>query len=311
MGLAGYDPTRGQWIKTAGGTERVDRSFIAHYQVAAADAVAAGVATVLAATPLTGAVQIFDAGDVLAQPAAPRCLSITCDTAGCGGNVTITGLDSDGVAMGDTIALNGAATVSGDEAFASITGITYPVARYQSGGITVTAGASAAADMTITVTAAVLGGGTEVLTVGVLNGDTAEQVAGKIVAVANLNADILGDFLFTADGADVVMTALAFAAQDATYNIAFSGAGANGTGVTLSAYAGLVAGNPAGNVSIGTTDRLGLPHCLPHDTVLKILSAETADTVASSGFHPTTLGSNWFDPTAALNGSQIDIYYMV
>lgn len=311
MGLAGYNPTMGQWIKTAGGVERVDRSFVAHYQVAAADAVAAGAATVLAAAPLTGVVQIFDAGDVLAQPAAPRCLSITCDTAGCGGNVTITGLDSDGVAMGDTIALNGAATVSGDEAFASISGITFPVARYQSGGIEVKAGASATADMTITVTAGVLDGDAEVLTVGVLNGDSAEDVAGKIVTVANTNVDISGDFTFSADGADVIMTAKAFAAQDITYNIAFSGDGANGTGVTLGAYAGLVAGNPAGNVSIGTTDDLGLPHCLAHDTVIKILSAETADTVATSSFHPTTLGSNWVNPTAALNGSQIDIYYLV
>jgi hypothetical protein len=311
MGLAGYDPTRGQWLKTAGGIERVDRAFVAHYQIAAADAVAAGVATVLAATPLTALVQTFDDGDVLAQPAAPRCLNITCDTANCSGNVVIVGLDSDGVAMGDTIALNGAATVSGDEAFASITGITYPVARYQSGGIEVTAGSSAAADMTITVTAGALGAGSEVLTVGVLNGDSAEDVALAIVTAANLNADITGDFTFSADGANVIMTAKAFAAQDATYNIAFSGDGANGTGVTLGAYAGIVDGNPAGNVSIGTTDDMGLPHCLPYDTVVKIVSAGTADTVATSSFHETTLGSNWVNPTAALNGSQIDIYYLV
>lgn len=311
MGLAGYDPTRGQWIKTAGGTERVDRSFIAHYQIAAADAVAAGVATVLAATPLTADVQIFDAVDVLAQPAVPRCLNITCATAGCLGNVLITGLDSDGVAMNDTIALNGNATVPGDEAFASITSITYPVAQYQQGSVTVTAGAAATDDMTITVTAAVLDAGSAVLTVTATAEDSAEDVAESIVAVANQNADISGDFLFTADGANVIMTAKAFAAQDNTYDIAFSGGGANGTGVTLSDYAPLVAGNPAGNVSIGTTDRLGLPHCLPHDTVLRILSAETLDTVVASEYNPTTLGSNWFDPNAALNGSQIDIYYLV
>ena len=310
MGLAGYDPNRGQWLKT-GSDKHVDRSFVAHYQIAAADAVAAGAATVLAATPLTAAVQTFDADDVVAQPAAPRCLSITCDTAGCGGNVLITGLDSDGVAMSDTIALNGAKTVAGDEAFASITGITFPVARYQSGGITVTAGASATADMTITVTAAALTGSAEVLTVGVTQGDSVEDVAAAIAAADNLNADITGDFTFTADGADVIMTAKAFAAQDATYNIAFSGAGANGSGVTLGAYAGIVAGNPAGKVSIGTTDDMGLPHCLPYDTVVKIVSAGIADTVATSSFHPTTLGSNWVNPTAALNGSQIDIYYLV
>ena len=310
MGLAGYDPNRGQWLKT-GSDKHVDRSFVAHYQIAAADAVAAGAATVLAATPLTAAVQTFDADDVVAQPAAPRCLSITCDTAGCGGNVLITGLDSDGVAMSDTIALNGAKTVAGDEAFASITGITFPVARYQSGGIEVTAGASATADMTITVTAAALTGSAEVLTVGVTQGDSVEDVAAAIAAAANLNADITGDFTFTSDGADVIMTAKAFAAQDATYNIAFSGAGANGSGVTLGAYAGIVAGNPAGKVSIGTTDDMGLPHCLPYDTVVKIVSAGIADTVATSSFHPTTLGSNWVNPTAALNGSQIDIYYLV
>ena len=213
--------------------------------------------------------------------------------------------------MSDTIALNGAKTVAGDKAFASISGITFPVARYQSGGIEVTAGASATADMTITVTAAALTGSSEVLTVGVTQGDSAEDVAAAIAAAANLNADITGDFTFTSDGADVIMTAKAFAAQDATYNIAFTGAGANGTGVTLGAYAGIVSGNPAGNVSIGTTDDLGLPHCLPYDTILKIVSGGVADTVATSSFHATTLGSNYVNPTAALNASQIDIYYLV
>ncbi len=310
MGLAGYDPTRGQWIKSAG-DNRVDRAFIAHYQIAAADADAAAVDHVLAATALTGAAQSFDADDFDAQPSTPRVCSITCDTAGCLGDVVITGLDVAGAALTDTVALNGAATVSGDEAFASISGITLPAARYQSGGIEVTAGATATANMIITVTAGVLDGDAEVLTVAATDGDSAEDVAESIVAAANLNADISGDFTFTADGANVIMTAKAYAAQDATYNIAFSGDGANGTGVTLGAYAGIVAGNPAGSVSVGITDDVGLPHCLPYNTVLAIYNNSTATTVASSAFHATEVSGNYVNPTAALNGSQIDVYYMV
>lgn len=310
MGLAGYDPTRGQWLKN-GGAMRVDRAFIAHHQILAADADAAAADYILAAKAVTGVVQAFDTGDFTAQPGAPRVLSITGDAAGQTGNVLITGTDANGAALTDTIALNGAATVSGDEAFASVTAVTFPAARYQSGGITVTAGASATADITITVTAAALTGGSEVLTVGATNGDSAEDVAESIVAVANLNADITGDFTFSFNGAAVIMTAKAYAAQDATYNIAFSGAGANGTGVTLGAYAGIVAGNPAGNVSVGITDDVGLPHCLPYNTVLAIFNNATATTVASSAFHATEVSGNYVNPTAALNGSQIDIYYLV
>lgn len=310
MGLAGYDPNRGQWIKGAGGTH-VDRAFIAHYQIPAASAIVAGVATVLAAKPLTGAAQSFGVADLAAQPPQPRVLNITCDTAGCLGNVLISGLDSAGAALSDTIALNGNASVAGDEAFASVTGITFPVARYQSGGIEVTTGASATANMTITVTAAALTDSSEVLTVGVTQGDSAKDVAAAIAAAANLNADITGDFTFTSDGADVIMTAKAFAAQDNTYNIAFTGLGANGTGVTLGAYAGIVSGNPAGNVSVGTTDLFGLPHCLPYNTVLAMYSGGTADTVSASNFSETDVSSNYIDPNTAINAAQVDVYYLV
>jgi len=290
---------------------QVDRAFIAHYQILAADADAASADYVLAANALAEAAQTFDAGDFAAQPPTPRVLSATCDTANCTGNVVITGTDSNGAAMTDTIALNGAATVSGDEAFQTVETVTFPVARYQSGGIEVTAGASATADMTITVTAAALTGGSEVLTVGVTAGDTAADVATAIVDAANLNDDIAGDLTFEADGANVTMTAKAFAAQDATYNIAFSDPGANGTGVTLGAYAGVVAGNPAGNVSVGITDDVGLPHCLPYNTVLAIINNGTPTTVASSAFHATEVSGNYVNPTVALAGNQVDIYYMV
>ena len=131
-----YKPKMGQVIKTdAGGA--VDRGFIAHYTIAAADAVAAAVdyieaSTVLLAAPITIAV-----ADIDAQPPTPRVLSITGNAATVAGNVVITGTDANGDALTDTIAANGADTVLGAKAFATVTQIVLPVAVHPADEISV------------------------------------------------------------------------------------------------------------------------------------------------------------------------------
>lgn len=73
-----------------------------------------------------------------------------------------------------------------------------------------------------TMTSALLGGGTEVVAVAVLLGDTTAQVAQKIAAGLNLNADFNADFVATFDGVDVITTAILPAANEVAQNLALA-----------------------------------------------------------------------------------------
>ena len=127
MRLAPYNPFIGQHIKTNAG-DSVDHGFIAHYQISAANAVAAGAATILASTVLVAAPATILPAAMAAQPPTPRVLSITGNAATVAGNVVINGTDASGAVLVDTIAANGVATVLGTKAFATVTSIVLPVA---------------------------------------------------------------------------------------------------------------------------------------------------------------------------------------
>lgn len=197
MNVAPYNPKFGQIIKTDAG-DSVDHGFIAHYTISAANAIAAGAANILASTVLVAAPATILPAAMAAQPPTPRVLSITGNAATVAGNVVITGTDASGAVITDTIASNGAATVLGARAFATVTSIVLPIAV-----------------------------------------------------------------------------------------------------------------DPADAISVGLTDRFGLPYLLPHNTVLLILNNATATTVAAGNFSATVLSQNYIDPTAAINAAQIDVYLIV
>lgn len=140
MGYAPYNPFKGQTIKTnAGGT--TDHAFIALYTISAANAVAAGAATVKTAVTLAdGTTTTVLAAALTAQPPTPRVLSITGNAATAVGDVVITGKDSAGATLTETIVSTGAATVLGTKAFASITSIVFPARG--AGGDTISVGTS-------------------------------------------------------------------------------------------------------------------------------------------------------------------------
>lgn len=117
----------GQTIKTDAGNS-VDRAFIAHYTIAAADADAAAAAYIEAATVLDALTEttVLAAG-LAAQPPTPRVLSITGDAAGSVGDVVITGTDAAGAVLTETITGIGANAVLGTKAFATITSIVFPI----------------------------------------------------------------------------------------------------------------------------------------------------------------------------------------
>jgi len=187
----------GQHLKTGNPNIFCDRAFVAHYQIAAADADAAAGAYIEAATVLGAAVTTVLAKDLSAQPPTPRVLSITGDAAGSVGDVVINGTDANGAVLTETIVGTGANTVAGTRAFASVTSIVFPI----------------------------------------------------------------------------------------------------GDGVST--------------ISVGITDDVGLPFCLPYNTVLLILNNATATTVATGSYSATVISQNFVNPTAALAGAQIDIYFLV
>jgi hypothetical protein len=90
-------------------------------------------------------------------------------------------------------------------------------------------------DVTVTVTAEGLAGSPVTLNVAVLNGDTATTVATKIRAALNANASVTEFFVVSGSGADVVLTALEEAENDATMNLAYNNGTCTGlTGDTTS-----------------------------------------------------------------------------
>ncbi len=197
--IGAYNPFLGQRLRTDARNVTVDRSFIAHYVISAALAVAAAVNNVKTAVTLAdGTTTTLTTADIT-QPATSRVLSITGNAVTAVGDVVITGTDISGAELVETIVSTGAATVIGTKAFASISTIVLP-AR------------GAAAD----------------------------------------------------------------------------------------------------TISIGLADKFGIPYKLAQNTVLLLLRDGTSTTVsAGSNFSGTVLADNYIDPTAAMNGTQIDLYFIV
>lgn len=115
----------GQKIQSDAPGVAVDRAFIARFQVAAADAVAQDLVSVMAATPLTAATQAITAG--LTSPAVPRSVRVKGNAAGITGDVVITGTNYADEEITETIALSGSNTVEGVKAFKTITKVDLPV----------------------------------------------------------------------------------------------------------------------------------------------------------------------------------------
>lgn len=121
----GFDPKTRPSIKTDVDSLEIDRAFIAHFQVSAANAVTASSTAVLAATALTAAVQAITAG--ITSPVVPRNIKIIGNATGITGNVVVKGTNYNGDNITETIALNGITAVEGVKAFRTVTEIDLPV----------------------------------------------------------------------------------------------------------------------------------------------------------------------------------------
>mgnify|MGYP001298806143 CR=1 FL=1 len=130
-GFYPYNPGMGQEMQTDVEGVNVDRAFLAHFQVSAANAVATSNTGVHAAVTLTAAAQ--DVATAITNPAVPRNLIVKGNAAGITGNVVITGTNYADAAISETIALSGASAVEGNKAFKTVTNINLPAKTNESG----------------------------------------------------------------------------------------------------------------------------------------------------------------------------------
>ena len=126
----------GQTITTDAEDVSVDRAFIAHCQVAAADAVAASNTAVHAAVTLAdAATTVVTTG--ITNPAYPRAPRIKGNAAGITGNVNIEGTNFNDEAISETKAANGSTAVEFDKAFKTMSKITLPARNAEGDTISV------------------------------------------------------------------------------------------------------------------------------------------------------------------------------
>ena len=131
--MKAYNPNKGQKIRTSAKGVNIDRGFIAHYIVPAADAVAAADNYILTAKATTAVPQTFLPAAFANPLTNNRVVEITGNAASMSGNIVVTGKDADGKALVRNIALNGNAAVSGLKVFSEVESIVLPPAVYQSG----------------------------------------------------------------------------------------------------------------------------------------------------------------------------------
>jgi hypothetical protein len=288
-------------------------AFLAHFQVAAADAVAAhddGIRTVTLGAAAQAAITTG-----ITNPAVPRGLSIVGNVAGVAGNVVITGTNYDGEEIDETLALNGTTTVNGAKAFKSVTNIAAPAQTHtpaaQTETITVTHAVDANGDLPVAITAAALGADSP-LTVTVAVTTALDDVTKTAAAVVEgLNADAKFAAVFTAsnEAGVITVTAKAPAANDATLAIAFT---VGSTGITVGASTNGTSGVAYDIVKVGWTDILGLPFLLAHNTVDKTYHDNTIEgTPPTVTVSATAIESNTIDLNTALAGKVVDVYLIV
>lgn len=317
MTLPGYNHKAGQNIMTDIEGVDIDRAFLAHYHIDAADAVAGSSDGVHAAMNLSAAVQAITTG--ITNPAVPRNIRIDGNVSGITGKVKITGTDFAGTVITEEIQADGTTAKDGALAFKTVTKIDLPVQNHtpaaQTETIQVTAGASGAGDISVAVTAAALGDDSPVSVTVTLTAEdnTAAEVAAKIMAALNDDAKISAAFTATVTGGGsdtITLTAKAPAANDATLAMALT---AGTTGVTVGSSTAGTTGVPYDQISVGWGDKFGLPYKLYADelVILKLFNKAKESTEGTVTADATNLAKNVYDPNDTTLGVDIDLYIIV
>lgn len=165
-----------------------------------------------------------------------------------------------------------------------------------------------AGDIHATMTSALLGGGTEVVDVAVLLGDTSAIVAQKVVAALNLNADFNADFIATIDGANVIVTALLPAANEAAMNLALEVVDATGMtdDTTSTATVAGIAYTEIANATtpVGPSMKVDIEDTTTHDSTGRF--RECVPTIIRTGQMKLDIN---YDPDNATHDASTGILY--
>lgn len=311
--MRAYNHKYGQTIETDVPGLDADRAFVSHVvwaNPAAADADAVG------SFQLTDAAQSITTG--IANPDYARALAVVGSAAEITGNVTITGTNLAGEAITETLALNGITAKAGAKAFKTVAKIDLPIQTHA--GVKQVETATAAGTVATAgrakcvITATGMPGSPWHVPFDVELGDDANDIAAALRAALAADEIIPGHFDVSGENAEIVLTAKTPAANDDALNIAISdgeGEGASVGVTTAASSANTTPGVAPDVVSVGTTDVLGLPYKLAHNTVQAAYLDNVKDAGVTVTVSATALELNTIDLTSALNGKAVDAYLLV
>lgn len=251
----------------------------------------------------------------ITSPDYPRTVTIKGNVAGIAGNVVIHGTNYQDEVITDTIALNGVAEVEGIKAFKTVTRYDMPVRTHAPVAQVETAVAvgtiTQAGDATVTVTANGMGNSPKPITVPVALNDVAADWAEKVRDALAADADVSAMFSVGGSGANIVLTALTPATNDATLNIAL--ADDTSVGITEDATSdNTTAGVPYDTVSIGIGKKFGLPHIVANAACLLVKLFNGAADNGTLAVDADEIEKNLFALDGTPDGTKtVDLYYLV
>lgn len=309
-----YNHKRGQKIQTDASGVFIDRAFLAHYSIAAADAAAEANASVMALATLGTQAASVTAG--FTSPAVPRNVKAVANVAGVTTKVKVYGTNFAGAAINEEITLNGLTAVAGSLAFKTITKVDLPARTHtpakQKATITPGGGAAGAGDEVFTFVSAITGDAFDVTIAFAAGDNDATKAATKIIAGLNANATFAAHWIAAAGaGAALTIESLTYEAQDATINLTVKTAGTPNISlgaITVNTVAGVV----EDKVSVGVGKKFGIPYMLSAvENVIVKLFNDAADTGTVTA-DADEIGKN----VIALNGTPdaakgIDLYIIV
>ena len=140
---------------------------------------------------------------------------------------------------------------------------------------------------------------------------TDPDFARAITATAGGTAADIGAIQVTVVGTDMADEALTEVLPVFTVNSAGSVTGSKAfktvTSITIPAHDGTGA-----TTSVGTSDKLGVPYKLEHNSVLNAFLDDTLEgTAPTVAVSDSVLGSNTIDLNSALDGTKVDVYLLV
>lgn len=308
-----YNPTIGR-IKTDAGTLAVDRAFIAHFAVEDLEAAATDSIVEkknLAAAAQTGVTILGGAPDT-ARNVQIKGSAAQLTT----GSIKVYGRNGKGIAIDETIDMNGTSAVAGTKAFSIVTKVDYPaevntgVTQKTTTAVTAATGAGTA---TLSLTAVCLGDLSPYeFDVVFAAGDIETTTTAAAQIIETINADTVLSTYVTASGstANMVLELVTQDAQDATVSLAVDAAG--DTGLTLGATTVNTRNGVCDSVQIGWGKVIGIPYLLSStELVLKKLFNNAADSGTVS-VSTTAIESNTLAVNGAPDGAKnLDLYILV